>query len=285
MKEFKNKVSVITGAANGIGLELSKESARRGMKVVMADIAEDDLEKAYNEVKEITPEVIKIVMDCTIYEDMEKLAQQTLDEFGQVDVFFNNAGVVVPGPIWELPNVDIDYIMKSNVYNIVYGLKVFVPIMTKQGTDAHIVNTASVAGLLSTPGMPTYHMTKFANVGLTESVNYQLRAANSNIKMSLYCPGFIQTDLHHCDERRPERFAIDKDNPYYSSKSYKEGLERAHQVITTGFPIDSVGMMVFQAIEDEQFYITTHPQYQPIIGLRVKNILEGKNPDVSIFNK
>src|SRR6056297_2215593 len=108
MKEFKNKVSVITGAANGIGLELSKESARRGMKVVMADIAEDDLEKAYNEVKEITPEVIKIVMDCTIYEDMEKLAQQTLDEFGQVDVFFNNAGVVVPGPIWELPNVDID---------------------------------------------------------------------------------------------------------------------------------------------------------------------------------
>ncbi|MDO7977805.1 SDR family NAD(P)-dependent oxidoreductase [Oceanotoga sp. DSM 15011] len=285
MKEFKNKVAVITGAANGIGLELSKEAAKRGMKVVMADIAENDLNIAFDEVKKISSEVIKVVMDVTIFEDMVDLSKKATDSFEKVDLFFNNAGVVVPGPIWEIPNKDIDYIMQSNVYSIAYGLKVFIPLMMKQGTPAHIVNTASVAGLLSSPGMPTYHMTKFANVGLSESVNYQLRAINSNIKMSVYCPGFIQTDLNHCDKRRPKRFEIDKNDPYYTSQTYKDGLKRADHVINTGIPIDSVGMSVFQAIEDEQFYILTHPQYNPVIGLRVKTILEGKNPDISIFKK
>lgn len=101
--------------------------------------------------------------------------------------------------------------------------------------------------------------------------------------MSVFCPGFIQTDLHHCDDRRPEKFAIDPDDPYYKSETYKDGLKKAHHVITTGIPIDSVGMSVFQAIEDEEFYILTHPKYQPVIGWRVKNILDGKNPDINFF--
>jgi len=285
MKNFKNKTAVITGAANGIGLELAREASKRGMNVVMSDIAEKDLEKAFDEIKKINENVIKVITDVTVYEDMEKLAKISTEKFGSVDLFFNNAGVVVPGPIWEIPNNDIDYIMKSNVYSIAYGLKVFIPLMTKQNTPAHIINTASVAGLLSSPGMPTYHMTKFANVGLSESVNYQLQAAGSKIKMSVFCPGFIQTDLHHCDERRPERFRIDESNPYYSSQTYKDGLERAEHVIVTGIPIEGIGKKVFEAIENEKFYILTHPQYEPVIGLRVKNILENTNPDISIFKK
>jgi len=283
MKEFKDKVAVITGGANGIGLAVAEEATRRGMKVVIGDIHKEGLEKAEEKLRNMGADFLSIYMDVTEYEDMEMLAEKTLDKYGKVDIFFNNAGVVVPGPIWELPLKEVDYIMHSNLYSVVYGLRVFIPIMEKQGTDCHIVNTASVAGLLSSPAMPTYHMTKFGNIGLSESVSLQLQEKGSNIKMSVFCPGFIQTDLHHCDDRRPEKFAIDPKDPYYQSETYKNGLKKAHYVITTGIPIDSIGMSVFQGIEDEDFYILTHPKYQPVIGWRVKNILDGKNPDINFF--
>lgn len=283
MKEFKDKVAVITGGANGIGLAVAEEATRRGMKVVIGDIHKEGLEKAEEKLRNMGADFLSIYMDVTEYEDMEMLAEKTLDKYGKVDIFFNNAGVAVPGPIWELPLKEVDYIMHSNLYSIVYGLRVFIPIMEKQGTDCHIVNTASVAGLLSSPAMPTYHMTKFGNIGLSESVSLQLQEKGSNIKMSVFCPGFIQTDLHHCDDRRPEKFAIDPKDPYYQSETYKNGLKKAHYVITTGIPIDSIGMSVFQGIEDEDFYILTHPKYQPVIGWRVKNILDGKNPDINFF--
>ena len=284
MKKFKDKVAVITGGANGIGLALAEEALKRKMKVVIADIHEKGLKRAETKLSDFEGDLLTVHMDVTEYSDMKNLAEKTLSEYGQVDILFNNAGVVVPGPVWELPLNDIDYIMQSNLYSIVYGLKAFVPIMSEQNTDAHIVNTASVAGLLSTKGMPTYHMTKFGNVGLTESVNYQLQAADSNIKMSVFCPGFIQTELHNCDKRRPDKFEINLEEPYYNSETYKEGLKRAEHVITTGMPIDSIGMQVFQAIEDEEFYILTHDQYLPVIAHRMKNILNGQNPNIAFFD-
>ncbi|EQB89011.1 short-subunit dehydrogenase [Clostridium punense] len=284
MKDFKNKVAVVTGAANGIGRELAREAALRGMKVVIADIDVENLNKVKVELEEKGTEVLSLVIDVTEYDQVEKLAKETIERFGEVHLLFNNAGVVVPGKIWELPLKDIDYIMESNLYSVVYGIKVFVPIMLKQDNPCHIVDVASVAGLLTSPAMPTYHMTKFGNVALSEAVNYQLQGMGSKIKMSVFCPGYIQTDLHNCDKRRTEKFKIDED-PYYTSEGFYAGLKQSEHVIKTGMPIDSIGMSVFQGIEDENFYILTHPQYNPIIGLRVKNILEGKNPDISFFKK
>ncbi|SCZ06260.1 SDR family NAD(P)-dependent oxidoreductase [Alkaliphilus peptidifermentans] len=285
MKEFKNKVAVITGAANGFGVEMAKECVARDMKVVLADIDSENLKKVEADMKAKGAEVLSVEMDVSKFEDVEILAKKTLETFGSVDLLFNNAGVVVAGPTWELPLNDWDWIMGVNVYGMIYGLKVFIPIMLKQDTPCHIVNVASVAGLLTTPSMAAYHTTKFANVGLTESVNYQLQAMNSKIKMSLFCPGFVQTDLHNCDRHRPERFAINRDEPYYESVSYKQGLERGKHVITTGIPVDSIGQSIFIAIEEEQFYILTHPQYAPVIGGRVRNMLEGVNPSVAMFKK
>ncbi|ACB85995.1 SDR family NAD(P)-dependent oxidoreductase [Natranaerobius thermophilus] len=283
MKEFKNKVAVITGAANGIGKELAYESARREMKVVLVDIDETNLKKVEQELSDMGTQVLSITADVTLYENVERVKDETLNKFGQVDLLFNNAGVVVSGPVWEMPTKEWDYITASNIHSVIYGMKAFIPVMMEQGTDCHIVNTASVAGLLSTPGMPAYHMSKFANVGLTEATNHQLRAMNSNIKMSVYCPGFIQTDLHNCDDRRPQRFAIDPDEPYYQSTSYMLGREKARYVIETGIPSDSVGLAVFTAIEEERFYILTHPQYNSVIGKRIKDMLEGIEPDPSMF--
>ncbi|NLV76904.1 MAG: SDR family NAD(P)-dependent oxidoreductase [Tissierellia bacterium] len=283
MKEFKDKVAVITGGANGIGLAIAEEAIKRGMKVVIGDIHKEGLERVEKIFKEKNADFITVYMDVTEFEDMKMLAEKTIEKYGQVDLFFNNAGVVVPGDIWNIPLNDIDYIIYSNLFSIVYGLKVFIPIMEKQKTKCRIINTASVAGLLSSPGMPTYHMTKFGNIGLSEAVDLQLQEKESNVRLSVFCPGYIQTDLHNCDKRRPEKFKIDPNEPYYQSEEYKEGLKKAHYVITTGIPIDSIGMSVFQAIEDEQFYILTHPEYMPVIGWRVKNILDGKNPDVKFF--
>lgn len=285
MKEFKNKVAVITGAANGFGVEFAKECAHREMKMVLADIDEENLIKVGQQIKDMGAEVVTVVTDVTLYEDVQNLAKVTMDSFGQVDLLFNNAGVVVAGPSWEVPVNDWDWIIGANLNSMIYGIKEFIPIMLKQNTPCHIVNTSSVAGLLTTPSMTAYHTTKHAAVAFTESVNYQLQAMNANIKMSVFCPGFVQTDLDNCDRHRPDRYKIDPNNPYYESKSYKEGIERGHHVIKTGMPIDSIAMSVFTAIEEEQFYILTHPQYLPVIGLRVKNILEGKNPDYRIFQK
>ncbi len=283
MKEFKDKVAVITGGANGIGLAIAEEAIKRGMKVVIGDIHKEGLERVEKNFKEKNADFITVYMDVTEFEDMKMLAKKTIEKYGQVDLFFNNAGVVVPGDIWNIPLNDINYIIYSNLFSVVYGLKVFIPLMEKQKTKCRIINTASVAGLLSSPGMPTYHMTKFGNIGLSEAVDLQLQEKGSNVRLSVFCPGYIQTDLHNCDKRRPEKFKIDPNEPYYQSEEYKEGLKKAHYVITTGMPIDSIGMSVFQAIEDEQFYILTHPEYMPVIGWRVKNILDGKNPDVDFF--
>ncbi|MBS4538062.1 SDR family NAD(P)-dependent oxidoreductase [Clostridium sp. D2Q-11] len=283
MREFKNKVAVITGAGNGFGLEFAKECAERQMKVVIADIEEDDLKNTEKIVKEMGAETLAIVTDVSIYDEVKKLADRTIEKFGSVDLLFNNAGVVVAGPVWELPIREWDWIMGSNVYGIIHGLKAFIPIMLKQDTPCHIVNSASVAGLLTTQNMVAYHTTKHASVALTESTNYSLQAINSKIKMSVFCPGFVQTDLDNCDRHRPERFKIDPNEPYYESAAYKAGIERGHYVINNGMPIDSIRQSVFMAIEEEQFYILTHPQYNLVIGKRVKDMLEGKNPDVSMF--
>lgn len=280
MKDFKGKVAVITGAGNGFGLDFAKECARREMRIVIADINVADLNKAENMLLEMGAEVLSVPTDVSQYTAMENLANKTLERFETVDLFFNNAGVVVPGPIWEIPTKDWDWIISVNVNGVAYGLRAFIPIMLKLNKPCHIVQTASVAGLLSTGTMPAYHTSKFASVGLAESVNQALREMNSKIKMSVFCPGFVQTDLHHCDRQRPIRFAIAPDEPYYQSPTFKAGLQRAEYVITTGKPIDEITPMVFKAIEDERFYILTHPQYNPMIEKRVQDVLEGATETV-----
>lgn len=280
MKEFKGKVAVIFGAGNGFGLEFAKECAVRKMKIVLVDIDNNDVENTLNIVKEMEADAISVVIDASIESEVISMVNKTMNTYGQIDLLFNNAGVAITGPIWEVPTRDWEWIMGVNVMSQVYAMKHIIPIMLKQGTPCHIVNTASIAGLLTTSGMPLYHTSKFASVALTESVAHDLKAINANIKMSVYCPGFVQTDLYNYERHRPERFKDDTD-PYYSSEIYKAGLARAKYSVTTGIPVDSVSLSVFTAIEDEQFYILTHPKYNVIVGGRVKTMLEGGFLDMS----
>jgi len=282
MKDFKNKVALITGAGNGFGFEIAKECADREMKLVLADIDETDLQAAVSFLKEKGADVIGVTCDVTLDTEIEKMVDQAMNTYGRIDFLVNNAGVAISGPVWKLPLQDWDWIIGANLMSQIYAMRRVIPIMIKQESECHILNVASVAGLMTSNGMPAYHTTKHASVALSESTSYDLQAINANIRMSVFCPGFVQTDLHNHERHRPERF-MDKSDPYYSSAEYHSGLKRAEFVIKTGMPIDSIGMSVMNRIEEDQFYILTHPIYSTLIGRRVKDMLEGRGPDLKVL--
>ena len=279
MKDFKGKTALITGAGNGFGAEFAKEAALREMKLVLVDIDGEDVQRTLAACKEMGAEGIALELDVSLYENVKKMVSTAMEAYGSIDLLINNAGIAIGGVIWETPVQDYDWTLSINVQAQVYAMHEVIPIMLKQGSDCHIVNVASVAGVITSDGLAAYHMSKHASVALSESVLMDLQAIGASIGMSVYCPGFVQTDLHHYERHRPERFAKGDDS-YYKSTAYQNVLKRAEHVITTGIPIDSVGMSVFIAIEENQFYILTHPKYFPLIGTRCKDILEGRIPNI-----
>ena len=281
MRDFKDKVAVITGAANGIGFAIAQECAKRGVKMVVADIDETDLGQAVEQLEVAGAEVIAVEMDVMKYADMEMLCRRALEHFQHVDLLFNNAGVVVAGPAWLLSLNDWEWSMRTNVWGVIHGEKVFIPVMLEQDTPCHIVNTSSVAGLLDLNGMSAYHTSKFATVGLSESTYLDLQCQTDKIKMSVFCPGFIQTDLDNCERHRPEIYANDLSQPYYQSDLYRSEEQQKHKVIQGGMAIDTIGATIFEAIEEERFYILTHSELNPLIALRVNNVLNGGSPSMA----
>lgn len=284
MKEFKDKVALITGAANGFGKEFIKECATRGMRIAAIDIEGDEVRDVCKLAEEMGAKAIPIQADVTKFEDVERAVNATMKEYGQIDLLINNAGVAFAGHVWDLPLRDWEWIMHANVFSQVYFLKLVIPIMLKQATHCNIVDVSSVAGLFTMPRLAPYHTSKHAAVALAETVAYDLQSIGADISMSVYCPGFVQTDLYNCERHRPEQYK-DESDPYYQSPQYFACLKSSETAVRTGIPIDSVGMRVFNAIEEDQFYIITHPQYNPLIGKRVKDMLEGHGPDIRTFIK
>lgn len=283
MKDFKDKVMFITGAAHGFGTEIAKEGARRGMKLALVDIDEPALKRVYKEIADMGAKVEMIPGDVTKEEDVDAAVDKTIERFGQIDLLINDAGIALPGRVWELPSRDWEWIMHVNLMSQVYAMHKVIPIMLKQKTHGAILNVASIAGLIDTPGMPAYHASKFASVGMTEATAYDLQRMNADIEMHVMCPGFVQTDLYHTEKHRPAQYTDTKD-PYYTSDIFKGGQQISEFVIKNGMPIDSIALTVFQALEDDEFYILTHPVFNTMIGDRVKRIVNGDKPDVHIMD-
>ena len=279
MKVFKNKVALITGAGHGFGRALSLEAAQRGMKLAIADIDKKALCKTENDIKKTGAKVISIPTDVTEEKDIDAMVKKTMAEYGEINLLINSAGVAIPGPIWELPTRDWEWILHADLMSQVWALKRVIPIMRKQKGHGDILNVASMAGLITSPLMPAYYATKFAVVGMTEAVEYDLQAEEANVGLHVFCPAFVQTDLYHTEEHRPEKYT-DKSDPYYSSEIFKEGQKQAKKDITTGIPLDNVPKIIFKALEDDKFYILTHPGMNPAIVARAKNIPSGKGPDL-----
>lgn len=279
MKDFKDKVLVATGAGSGIGKAIAIEGALRGMKIVLNDIDEPAVNQAAEEIRALGAEVGVLAADITLLENIQKLYDLTMDLFGRVDILINNAGVAVSGPIWEVPIQDINWINEANFLSHAYVMRIFMPKMIEQGSECAVVNVASTAGIMISPTSVMYHSTKAADVSLAEGTYLALKDHGyDQVQVHALMPAFIKTTIHESDKHRPERYS-DMSDDYYKGQEYKSGIIRSSRSVLAGKPIDSVGLTVFTAIEDNKFHIFTHPESIVPASQRLSNMVNGRNPN------
>jgi NAD(P)-dependent dehydrogenase (short-subunit alcohol dehydrogenase family) len=277
MKDFKGKVAVITGAASGIGRGIADRCVHEGMKVVLADIEEPALAKAEHELKSAGADVLAVRTDVSIEADIKALAEKTLDRFGAVHLLFNNAGVGAGTTVWESTLADWQWVMGVNLWGVIHGVRVFVPIMLAQDTDCYIVNTSSAAGLLPYHPNSPYQVTKHAVVALSEHMYYSLAQKKTKIKVSVLCPGWVKTRILECDRNRPEELRnLQQDMPL--TPEAEAVIQQFTQAVAGGISPQAVADRVFEAIQAEQFYILTETEFIPNIRKRMENILNQQNP-------
>src|SRR5215467_3234740 len=203
MREFKDKVAVITGGASGIGRAIAERCVGAGMKVVLADVDEANLTKTETELKTAGGTVLAVRTDVSKRSDVEMLARQTLDTFGQVHLLFNNAGVTADGAKWDATWNDWEWVIGVNLWGVIHGVKVFTPIMLAQNTDCHIVNTSSMGGLVVGSLFGPYWVTKHAVVALSENLYLTFQQRDSLVKVSVLCPGCVRTNIANAERHRP----------------------------------------------------------------------------------
>jgi NAD(P)-dependent dehydrogenase (short-subunit alcohol dehydrogenase family) len=277
MKDFKDKVAVITGSANGIGFGIAERCAQLGMKVVLAGINEENLAKAEGQLKPTGAALLSVRTDVSKREDIEALAQKTLDTFGAVHLLVSNAGVGAGTSIWDSSWEDWEWVVDVNLWGVIYGVKVFTPLMLAQDSEAHIVNVASVAGLLSGYPSAPYQVTKGAVIALTENLYHSLAQRKSKIKVSLLCPAWVKTSILKSERNRPPELQTGK-GAASPSPADLAAFQRMKESLEAGISIQELANHVFRAIQDEQFYVLTHPEYIPNIQKRFDNIVQRKNP-------
>jgi NAD(P)-dependent dehydrogenase (short-subunit alcohol dehydrogenase family) len=275
MKEFKGKVAVITGAASGIGRGIAERCVNEGMKTVLADIDEANLAKAETELKTLGGTVLGVRTDVSKRADVELLARQTLEAFGQVHLLFNNAGIGAGGSAWEATWNDWEWVIGVNLWGVIHGVKVFTPLMLAQNEECHIVNTASAAGLLVGGFSAPYSATKHAVVALSESLYLTLQRRSALVKVSVLCPGLVRTDIANAERHRPAGL---KNEPVEMTPEMRAGLNHFKAAIEAAMPPLQVADMVFDAIKKERFYILTHPEWMEVIKMRTDNLLRLENP-------
>lgn len=274
MREFKSKVAVVTGAASGIGRALAHRFAQAGMSVVLADIEAAALDDAAREVGSSGAPTLAVRTDVSKGSDVEALAKATLDRFGAVHVVCNNAGVALSGLTWMHTVSDWEWILGVNLWGVIHGVRVFTPILLAQGGEAHIVNTASLAGLFSGPGQAIYNVTKHGVVTLSETLHQELRMVGATVGVSVLCPGFVSTRIIDAVRNRPTDLADTAPRP----PGFEVMEEFGRHLIASGSAPAMIADRVFDAIRDERFYVLPHPEWKDQIRTRMENILEERNP-------
>jgi len=274
LKEFEGRVAVVTGGASGIGRGMAERFASEGMKVVLADVEEEALKVAEAEFREKGVDVLGVVTNVAKAEDVEKLAQEALNAFGKVHVVCNNAGVAGAwGPAWENTLDDWEWIMGVNLWGVIHGIRTFLPIMLEQKEEGHIVNTASLAGLMRGAGI--YGVTKQGVVALSESIYNDLKMADAKIGVSVLCPGWVNTKIADADRNRPEE--LSRSNPL-APEAESAALDMVKSLLKSGLDPADIADQVFTAIKDDQLYIITHPDMDFLFKERFDNIVNRRNP-------
>ena len=271
MKELKGKVAVITGAASGFGRELALLCAAEGMKVVLADRDEPGMAAT---VAMLAPGAQSLCVRCDVSraEQLDALAAKTYERFGAAHLLFNNAGVAVAGPAWTATLEDWKWLIDVNLMGVIHGIRSFVPRMLEQGDECHVVNTASVAGLLSVPGSSVYCVTKHGVVTLSECMHHDLQVAKAKIGVSVLCPAYVNTGIAESNRNRPAELAAT--NPL--AKPYEERV--LHAVRSGRLSAADVAKITMDAVKANRFYILSHPKIKGAVEARMRDILDDRLP-------
>ena len=279
MKNFQGRTAVITGAASGFGLEVSRLAAARGMNLVMADVQPDALATAAAEITALGANVLSLRVDVAQAAEVEAMGAATFARFGAPHFVFNNAGVGGGGLIWEVSLKDWSWVLGVNLMGVVHGVRVFTPMMLEAAKrdpsyEGHIVNTASMAGLLNPPNMGVYNVSKHAVVSLSETLYQDLRLVTDQIGASVLCPYFVPTGISQSHRNRPADAARDK-----PTKSQVVAQIMSDKAVSSGkVTAAHVAQLVFDALAEGRFYIYSHPQALGNVADRMGEIVAGTNP-------
>ncbi|HEV7617388.1 MAG TPA: SDR family oxidoreductase [Burkholderiaceae bacterium] len=280
MKNFQNKVAVITGGASGFGREFANIGARLGMKLVLADVQQDALDKAKQELEKQGAEVMAMRCDVRHTADVEALADATMARFNAVHLLFNNAGVAAGGLVWENTQTDWEWVLGVNLWGVIHGVRIFTPLMLgcankDSSYEGHIVNTASMAGLLNAPTMGVYNVSKHAVISLSESLYQDLKLIDAPIGASVLCPYFVPTGISQSHRNRPDNLK----NNARPTASQLAAQAMSDKAVTSGkVSAAQVADWTFDAIRDDKFYIYSHPGALAGVQNRMEDIVMQRNP-------
>jgi NAD(P)-dependent dehydrogenase (short-subunit alcohol dehydrogenase family) len=279
MQEFEGRTAVVTGAGSGIGRALALAFAGEGMRVALADLERDALDETATIIGRSYPgtEVLSSTCDVSRAEQVQALADAVFERWGEVHVLCNNAGVFVGGVIWDRPAEDFEFVLGANLWGILHGIRSFVPRMIAQGTEGHVVNTSSVAGVFGAPFEAPYAVSKFAAFAATESLAQDLLATGSLIKASVLCPGMINTNIVESDRNRPDTLATE----FTEDQKFVTGY--LADAVARGMDPAEVARMVIAAIRAETFLIFTHDSYPPQLVERTATLAAGGLPGIADF--
>ncbi len=281
MKSFKGRTAVITGAASGFGLEASRIAAREGMNVVMVDVQQDALGRAVAEIEALGASVLPFRLDVSKGDEVQALATATRAHFGAPHIVLNNAGVGAGGLIWENTLKDWEWVLGVNVMGVVHGVRCFTPMMLEAARahsdyEGHIVNTASMAGLLNPPNMGIYNVSKHAVVSLTETLYQDLSLVTDQVSASVLCPYFVPTGINQSHRNRPAEM---KDAGTKPTRSQLIGQAMSDKAVGSGkVSAAMVAQFVFDAVRDKRFYIYSHPKALGNVQTRLEDVVQARNP-------
>ena len=277
--DFKGKTAVLTGAASGFGLECARIGASLGMNLVLVDVQQDALDKAAAEVQASGADVLALKVDVSKAAEMEALGRAVQQRFGAPHFVFNNAGVGAGGLIWENTTQDWEWVIGVNLMGVAHGIRVFTPMMLEAAASdpsyqGHIVNTASMAGLLNAPNMGIYGASKHAVVSMSETLYQDLSLVTQQVGASVLCPFFVPTGITQSHRNRPADMAAAK-----PTRSQLIGQAMSDKAVGSGkVTAAEVAQMVFDAIAANQFYIYSHPKAIASVQTRMEDIMLARNP-------
>lgn len=281
MNQLQGGVAVITGAASGFGLEACRIAAARGMKIVMADVQQQALEAAAAELEGRGADLLAVQVDVAKAAEVEQLGEQTMKHYGAPNFVFNNAGVGAGGLIWEHSLHDWEWVVGVNLMGVAHGVRVFTPLMlaaakANPAWRGHIVNTASMAGVINAPNMGVYNVTKHAVVSLSETLYQDLALVTDQVHAHVLCPFFVPTAIHRSERNRPAHMQAAAARP---TKSQLIAQAMSDKAVTSGkVTAAQVVESVFAAMDENRFYVFSHPKALQSVQTRMEDIVLLRNP-------